>query len=123
MAEEDTKEEHSGAERETVTIHYIKASQFRAVHVDGVYGGVTPTGKIHMAAYSQRMAIPQQVVQYISPDGRLESEIPEKTVTRGGIVRDLEVDLVVDKDVAASMIEWLKDKIDSLEKIEESRKA
>src|SRR3989442_6878794 len=45
-----------------VTFHYIKSSQFRVVHADGIIGGVTPRGLIHIAVFSERPAIPQVIV-------------------------------------------------------------
>ena len=44
---------------------YLKNPAFRVVHVDGAVGGVTPRGRIPMAVYSERPAIPQSSVHSV----------------------------------------------------------
>ena len=49
----------SDRERDALRFFYIKAYNFRVVHVDGVIGGITPKGLLHLAVFSERAAIPQ----------------------------------------------------------------
>ncbi len=91
----------------SLKFHYIKSPMFRVVHVDGLFGGVTPTAFIHFALYSERMPIPQQTEQVVNADGTLGPEVPEGRVVRDGVVRELEVDAIMNIDVARSMRDWL----------------
>ncbi len=97
-----------------ITFHYLKSSQFRVVHTDGVIGGITPSGDLHIAFFSQRTAIPQRVVMRTTPDG-LGAEIPEEGFSRGGIVRELEVDAVLSLATAKLVRDFMSTHISNLE--------
>ena len=116
MAEQDQKKEteaHKPLER--LRFHYIKANQFRVIHVDGAYGGVTPRGLIHMSFYSERYPIPQVTAHYITAEGQLGDEIPEERVSRDGPIREIEVGVVIDVTTARALVEWLNEKIKLIE--------
>ena len=38
--------------KRTVTFDYIKSNLFRVIHADGVWGGIAPTGKIHLSFFN-----------------------------------------------------------------------
>jgi len=97
-----------GGPPDKITFYYIKSPQFRVVHVDGVSGGPTPSGRgIHIAFFSERVAIPQQTTQSVGPDGALGPEIPGTRFGKEGIVRELEVDAILDLDTAKAFQLWL----------------
>jgi hypothetical protein len=104
-----------------IQFHYVKASQFRVVHVDGIVGGLTPRGLLHMAPYSERPAIPQVVVHEIGPDGRL-GHPPVQQMGRSGVVRELEVDLMIDLKTMEAIHEWLGDRLAEAKKLKLSRR-
>lgn len=114
MAKKKTKESPS-----TVSFDFIKSNHFRVVSVDGVFGGLTPRGSIHMAAWSQRGALPDQVTHEFGPKG-LGKEISRKGSS--AFVREYEVGLVFDAGVAKAVIVWLEDKVRDLEAIEAAKK-
>lgn len=98
-----------------IKFDYMKSNFFRVVHADGVVGGVTPHLDIHMDVWSERQAIPKEVIHELKPDGILGEEIRGERVVRDAIVREVEVGVVVDVGLAKSMIKWLQDKIDQIE--------
>ena len=98
----------------SVDIHYLKANDFRVVHADGVWGGVAPRGYITMSVFSERSPIPRKMVFDVTPDGQLGPETSRDS--KEGIVREVEVEVVMDVPLAKSLIEWLKDKIEFFEK-------
>jgi hypothetical protein len=101
-----------------VRFFYIKGNHFRVVHVDGALGAVTPRGLIHCAIYSERQAIPQVAEHDFSPEeGRL-SELPVSEEGKKGIVRELDIDLIMTKQTAAELRDWLAARIVQLEGIE-----
>lgn len=92
-----------------VVFHYIKSHQFRVVRVDGAHGGVAPRADaIHMAIFSERFPIPLQVAHAIDQNGRIQQQTSK--VDRGGIVREVEADLILTPDVAESLAKWLNEK-------------
>ncbi len=96
-----------------VEIHYMKSNHFRVIHADGAVGAITPRGLVHMTLYSERAAIPKRGFRAISVDGQsLESE--EFTETIGGVVRELEVDVLMDKAIVLQIRDWLTRRLDEL---------
>lgn len=104
--------ENSEAEiPENVKFNYLKSNYFRTVHMDGAIGNITPGGYIHMAIYSERPAIPREMVYKMNPDGTL-GEINEKeTIKREGIIREMEVDVMMGIGTAKSVIKWLEEQV------------
>lgn len=105
-----------------ITIHYIKANSFRVVHADGAHGGITPRGKIQVAFFNDRSPIPQKTMRAIEGD-KLGEEKPIEF--KQGIVREVEVEIVMDLGTAKSVHAWLGHKVEHaaklLEQIQESQ--
>lgn len=99
---------------ETVRFSYIKNNQFRVVHVDGAIGSLTPRGLIHCAVYSERPALPDALVYAVADDklGEVRS-----TESREGIVREIDVDLIMTVQSAVDLRNWLNDRIDEAGKL------
>src|SRR5688572_26580087 len=88
----------------TVQFDYIKGSLFRVIHVDGVHGGLRPDGQtIHMALFNERNAIPQRE-EFNVTNGRLGE--PLKREGRESVVRELEVDAIMDLGAARALRDW-----------------
>ena len=98
-----------------VEFQFERSAFFRVIHVDGAFGGPSPTGLIHMAVYSERPHIPKKVVHRIE-GGALGGEVMEKRETRQGIFRELEADLVLSLETAISIRTWLDERIDQIQK-------
>jgi hypothetical protein len=109
MSEGDPQENRDGSHR--VAFDYIKSQVFRVVHVDGVIGSMTPHGNIHLAFYSERPAIPRRVVHQLSPLGELGDPIPNETVSRDSIVREVDFDAHMSLRAAKSLLQWLAARI------------
>lgn len=100
----------------TVTTDYIKSNFFRVVHVDGVFGGMTPQGLVHLDFFSERRPIPKKTT-YTVVDGQIGSEVREERVSRDAFsVREVEVGVVFDINFAKSLIVFLQSQIDEHEK-------
>lgn len=91
-----------------------KSQHHRVVHVDGVFGGPTPTGFVHMAVFSQRLPLPKATYHELQDDGRLGPEITEKRESREGVFREVEVSLMMSASEALSIATWLKDKAEEV---------
>lgn len=112
MADELNKEE--------LSVTYIKSNHFRVVHADGMFGGPTPRGLIHMDIYSERQPIPQQAVYKVavqeSGEGLIGEEIRERRITREtNVVREVELGIVLDVNVAKSLMAWLAKMVNAIE--------
>jgi hypothetical protein len=94
-------------EAKRVTFHYIKGSYFRSIHVDGAMASVGPAGDLHIAVYGERRAIPRTTIHRANADGTIADE---ETIVDGrdGFVRELEADLVMSKEVAMAVANWIR---------------
>lgn len=108
-------EEMPAHQPSTLRFHYLKGDQFRSVHVDGVIGSLTPSGGIHCATFSERQAIPQEEELALNPDGSLGDLVAGSRRAREGIVREMDINLIMSLDVARSLRTWLSEKIALLE--------
>lgn len=96
-----------------VLFHYIKSNQFRVIHADGAYGGISPRGYIHFALYNERTAIPRttslDLVSSKAGVGTYGNEV--RVDGRDGYVREIEIDVMMDIRAAKNLHEWLDEKI------------
>lgn len=101
----------------SIALNYIKSNYFRVVHVDGAMGGFTPRGHLFMSLFSERAPLPDVIVQAVE-NGQLGKEIVEQRKGSEGIIRELEVGVVMDLNVAKSLLAWLKERVDILEQMQ-----
>jgi hypothetical protein len=103
--------------------HFEKANFFRVIHVDGAFGGLSPTATgLQMSLYSERAPIPKEVVHQIN-NGVMGPEILDRRIVRDGVFREVEATLNMSLDVAISMRDWLSGRIDELRAISEQIKS
>lgn len=97
-----------------VAFDYLKAPNFQSLRADGVIGGITPSGRIHMAVYSERPAIPRRLTHEINEDGKLGKIV--EVQSRDSIVREMSADVFLDLHAAEKINEWLSQQIEDLKK-------
>lgn len=98
-------------DRARLTFHYIKSNAFRVIHADGAWGGITPRLKIQMALYSERTPIPQQTIHQLTDAHTLGDELKEERISREGIIREVEAEVIMDIETAESLASFLNEKI------------
>jgi len=113
MAEE-SKRKGNGGDKKQVVFEYIKSQNFRVIHADGAIGSLTAPGYIHMAIYSERPAIPKRMAHRLNDNFTLGEIIPSETVAREGVIREMDVDILMDLKAAQSISLWLAQKVDEL---------
>jgi hypothetical protein len=96
---------------------FLNSPQYRTLHVDGAFGGVTSRGLINLSLYSEHPYIPSKVTYQFNQNGtsqelRREPEIPDASV-----IREIEVSAILDLQVAKSIRDWLDGNIKILEQI------
>lgn len=97
---------------ERVEVFHHKSNFFRVVHADGCFGGMTPRGGLHMGFYSERSAIPLRTAIPLS-EGKPAG--PETVLeVRPGLVREIEVDVVMDLSTATSFFTWLRSNLEQM---------
>lgn len=112
---ENAKTPESSDGKSRIRFHYLKSTQYRVIHVDGAIGSLTPTGYLHMSLFNERPAIPREMVHKLNDDGSLGDVIPEETIAKEGIIREMEVDVLMSIATANSLKVLLEQKIKEFE--------
>jgi hypothetical protein len=100
----------------TMKFHLIKGNLFRVIHADGAIGGITPSREIFFSLFSERGAIPTVIEQTINADGSLGGETGR--ACKDGIVREIEVGVMLNAQTAKRISEWLAKQAEILAKSE-----
>lgn len=100
-----------------IPVFITKSNFFRVVHVDGVFGGGTPSpGTVMMTAYSHRIAFPKKTSSDV-----LGNEIQSKRDPQVGVEQEYEVSLVMSIEVAQQMLSWLDNTIKNVQSVQQSK--
>lgn len=94
-----------------VDVRYKKSSQFRVVYAEGCFGGVSARGVVRSSFYSERAALPTSSVLQIKDGFPVAEHVKEGGV---GLVREVEIEVVMDLNAAVAYYNWLGDKISTL---------
>ena len=102
------------AAKGTISFDYIKSNQFRVIRVDGVHGGLAPKAHvIQMAFFSERRPIPKKETFQLK-EGKLGEQIAKEQ--RDAIIREVEIEALMDLETAKAVSKWLEEKIDLMAK-------
>ena len=112
----------SDGTRARVKFDYVKSNFFRVIRADGAHGGIAPRGDIFMALYSERPAIPKQVVHELKASSELGDEIRAERTVRDAIIREVEVGVILDEVVAQALVTWLQGKLQTKRQLREDKK-
>jgi len=111
----------ANAPTDEVIFEYIKSPMFRTAHADGAIGGITPQGYLHLAFYNERPAIPKAIVHKVNSNGTLGAMLPERTISRPGIIREMDVDVVLSPEALDALIKWLNEQKEVLARVSQAR--
>jgi hypothetical protein len=100
-----------GQPKTEITFHYRRAPQFRTIHADGAWGGLTPSGHISVALFSESHGAPDAVTHAILPNGQLGAELLEKRIGVDGPTRSLETEVIFTLHTAKGIVLWLQEQI------------
>ena len=89
-----------------LNIHFIKSTQFRVIHASGVWYGGDNQGNLHLTFFNERTPIPQKLVLNINDKG-VVGDVPAQHVTKEGIVREMEVDVILSLPAAWELFNTL----------------
>jgi hypothetical protein len=97
---------------------FIKSSAFRVVHADGMFGGPTPRGDLFIGFFSERFPIPTSTFHEVKPSGEIGEEIRSEREGRQGVVREVEIGIKCNLEVAKAFSLWLQQKVVEIEKLQ-----
>ena len=101
------------------TFSSFKIRNYRTYYFDGIFGGVTPNGKIYAELFLQRQVTPQVIEQKIKADGDFGDEI--QRFGKQGLVREIESGIIMDVSTAKIFRDWLDTKISDFDKLSKKK--
>ncbi|MEO6961293.1 MAG: hypothetical protein ABIY90_04955 [Puia sp.] len=104
------------SEQGQITIHNKISQNYKEIHVDGAFGGITPRGLINLSFFAERAPIPKSS-EFVLNDGRVGDFIENSIDSKKGILREFEVGIYMSLEVVKSLIEMLGKQASELEAI------
>jgi hypothetical protein len=117
MKKPNTKKRVMDQKLNNLKFKYVIPKEAPDLHVNGVFGGVTPRNEIHMHFYSERSPIPNSITYTRKND---KSEFVESAMDIGGdVVRVIQSSIVMDKTSASNLYYWLKELLKNMDQKDE----
>ena len=94
-----------------VEIRFERASDYKIVHADGAWGGITPSGSVAIGFYAEYKGEPTSIIYEAKGGSPTE-------VRRSGpepLRRELQVNVMMTESVAVALYEWLGTRLAELE--------
>ncbi len=90
-----------------IPIHFVKGNHFRVAIASGAWFGADPQGNFHLTFYSERMPLPKKIIMRLAEDGQFLAEDTTKRESKDGIVREMEIDIVMSIPAAQGLLQLL----------------
>jgi hypothetical protein len=103
-------------EMKKVTFNMQKLPSYRTYFVDGMFGGLTPKGKIYAELFIERYPTPTELTHQINDDFSLGEELQEERKSKKGVIREIECGIMMDVETAKAFKDWLDEKIKQYDK-------
>ena len=88
---------------------YTKTGASPVLHVDGMFGGLTPSGQLYVAFFSEHAQLPEAEILRRDPEG--DTYRPVGADQLQGVVREVGVEVIMTLNVARAFQEWLNVRI------------
>lgn len=98
-------------------VHFIKSTYFRVVHANGVWYSGDNQSNLHLTFFNERNPIPKLVVVNLDDRGAVAGEDESKRETKKGIVREMEVDVVLSLQAATELYHTLGDNLRAIQEM------
>ena len=93
-----------------ITFEFVRSPQFRVVHSNGAWGGITLNQELSVTFYSERAALPQRVSHHVASDGVVGPEVKREGTFN--IQRECEIEVLMSMQNAVNLHRWLGNRID-----------
>lgn len=102
-----------------IRYEYEQNPETRLHYTHGVWGGINPQGEIELNFYTESDKLPPYSERVIAPDGSFGHEMAPHEDNLKIVVRRIHSKLLLNYHTAQAVLEWLQDKIETLENEEE----
>jgi hypothetical protein len=98
-------------------VHFIKSTSFRVIHANGVWYGGDNQRNLHLTFFNERNPLPKMMVVNLDENGAVLGEDESKRESKQGIVREMEVDIVLSLQVAMDLYKTLGENLKAIEEV------
>ena len=105
--------------KKTFTFKYIIPDDLRDYYINGAHGGVTARNEISMHLFSERQPIPLSLTHTINKNNTLSKDKKQKY--GADVIRLVQSSVVMDVSTAKAIRDWLDNKIQFIDKLEEKK--
>jgi hypothetical protein len=102
-------------------IHFIKSTQFRVIHANGVWFGGDMQQNLHLTFFNERNPIPRKLVLNVNSKGIILGEDIIKRDTKEGVVREMEIDVVLSLQAAMELHKSLGENLKAFQKMKSGK--
>jgi hypothetical protein len=95
-----------------VEIIFEKSPQYRVIHADGAWGGLTAQMGLHLGFYSEFRQPPESITYSLDKNQPIE----KSRTGREAVVRHVEVEVAFSLQTAQSLRDWLDTKLREAER-------
>lgn len=103
-----------------IRYEYEQNPETRLQYAHGVWGGINPQGEVELNFYTESDKLPPYSERIIAPDGSFGHEMAPYDDNIKVVTRRIHSKLILNYHTARAVLEWLQDKVDTLESEEES---
>ena len=98
-----------------IRYEYEHDPKARLNYAHGVWGGINPQGEIEVNFYMESDKLPPYSERLVAPDGSFGHEMAPFDEDVRVITRHVHTRVVLNYHTARSILEWLEDKVETLE--------
>lgn len=102
-----------------IRYEYEHAPAARLQYAHGVWGGINPQGEIEINFYLESDKMPVYSERRVEPDGSFGQEMAPFDEEVRVVTRHIHSKVVINYNTARALLEWLEEKIESLDMEEE----
>jgi hypothetical protein len=103
----------------SVSVRYENSPDHRVVHADGVVTSITPNLEFQARFYESLLPVPLSEIHAVTPEGGLKE--PESVSLDGGIVRQINVSVVLNPVTVIRMMRTWRQLLDHLKEMGNER--
>lgn len=93
-----------------------KPQDYRIYPVNGVWGGISGRGDLICNFFVEHHEVPKEEVHSLKEDGSL-GPLEKKPREEVRVIRDLQVGILVNREQAVSIANWILEKVKEYEKV------
>lgn len=104
------------SEDRQIKFKYVFSDNYNPVYCNGAFGGVSTQGEIVANFFLERTPVPKYVINSVNTDGTLGgvTEIEPQNIN-DTVIRYISSGIIMNKEIAQSIYEWLGSQIEELE--------